>query len=385
MSLIFSATFFLLWHHRREQRYVLTLAFAYLALFVGFICQYFNQPFGVEASRAISNTAFLAGAVLMSKGCLDRYRLRTPLAVILSIAGTGLAVFAWFLLVQPDLTWRIFTINFTFGAIALIIATHLLRIPNPRPVDRLLIGIFLFWGFMFFPRPIITTWIEGPYVGYEGFYDSLYWITLTFSASLFLLVSSLTLISGIVLDMIDELQTQSNTDPLSGLLNRRGFEARAAELLGRSGATTPTALVVADLDHFKTVNDTHGHAMGDRLIALFGAQIAKGAGPLAIAGRIGGEEFAVMLPASDVGAARLFAEGLRVSFTEAVSSETGAPFISASFGVAERKPGETLSSLLLRADRALYAAKDAGRDCVRVAEAPGRAASDDRAGSAGAP
>lgn len=372
MSLVFAATFFLLWNHRREHRYILKLAIGYLALSVGFLCQYFQFPFGLIGSRIVSNVAFLAGAVLIAAGCLERYQIKPPLTVILSVAGAGLAVFMWFLFIVPDLTWRILVINFTFGAITLIIAVELRNIPNPRPIDRLLFGIFLFWGIMFFPRPLITAWIEGPYVSYEGFYDSLYWITMTFSASLFLLVSTLTLISGIALDVIEELRTLSHTDPLSGLLNRRGFEARAADLLDRSAGSAPSALVVADLDHFKSINDTLGHATGDRLIACFGAQLERAAAHGAIAGRIGGEEFAVLLPASDAAAARLFAEGVRVAFSDASGAECeGDARVSASFGVAGWSPGETLSGLMQRADRALYAAKEAGRDCVRTFEPAG--------------
>ena len=134
---------------------------------------------------------------------------------------------------------------------------------------------------------------------------------------------------------------RSETDTLSGLLNRRGFEERAdravREAVRREG---PLALVIADLDHFKSINDSYGHAAGDAVIAAF---------------------------------ARFFAEGARSAF--AALPVDGLPDdvrFTASFGVAELAPGETTRDLMRRADGALYEAKKAGRDCVRVSLAAGR-------------
>lgn len=367
MSLIFAATFFLLWNHRREHRHILMLALGYLAISVGFVCQFFGLPSGSVGLRIASNIALLAGAVLIAVGCLARYQIKPPLKVILSVAGAGLMSFAWFLFIVPDFAWRIMVMNFTFGVITLIIAAGLFRIPNPKPIDRLLIGIFLFWGSMFFLRPIATMWIEGPYVDFAGFYESLYWITQNFSASLFILVSALTLISSLALELIDELRTLSHTDPLSGLLNRRGFQARAADLLERSIATPSCALVIADLDRFKDVNDRFGHVAGDAAIVCFSERLREAVGSDHIAGRMGGEEFAILLRGADIRMARLFAEGLRTSFSalEVPGLPAGYP-LSASFGVAVLLPGEDLENLLKRADRALYRAKAEGRDRVVV-------------------
>ncbi len=367
MSLIFAATFFLLWNHRHEHRYILMLGLGYLAISVGFVCQYFSLPSGPVGLRIVSNAALLAGAVLIAVGCLARYRIKPPLKVILCVAGAGLMSFTWFLFIVPDFAWRIMVMNFTFGVITLIIAAGLLRIPNPKPIDRLLIGIFMFWGIMFFLRPIVTMWIEGPYVDIAGFYDSLYWITQNFSASLFILVSALTLTTSLALELIDELRTLSHTDPLSGLLNRRGFQARAADLLGKSITTHSCALVMADLDHFKDVNDRFGHAAGDSAIVSFSNCLRDAAGSDHIAGRMGGEEFAILLRGADIRMARLFAEGLRTSF--AALDIPGLPAeqtLTASFGVAMLQLDEDWENLLQRADRALYRAKAEGRDRVVV-------------------
>lgn len=177
---------------------------------------------------------------------------------------------------------------------------------------------------------------------------------------------ALSLFTAAALDVLKGLKAESHTDPLSGLLNRRGFEERAVAMLKRShDSGLPAALVIADLDHFKAVNDTFGHAVGDQVIAAFASRLRSMAGKGAIAGRLGGEEFAVLLPASDLAAARLFAEDVRTSFSRGGPHNLPAKLrVTASFGVAAGE--EDLSKLLRQADEALYQAKRNGRDSVRI-------------------
>ena len=158
----------------------------------------------------------------------------------------------------------------------------------------------------------------------------------------------------------------------SGLLNRGGFEARAAEVLrdtGRQGSQV--ALVISDLDHFKSINDNFGHAAGDKVIVTFASFLRSAMADHHVAGRIGGEEFAILLPGTNLVAARLFAEGARTAFSSlAVEGLPEGKRVTASFGVAEGAAGEGVAELLARADKALYTAKNSGRDCVKIAERP---------------
>jgi diguanylate cyclase (GGDEF)-like protein len=287
------------------------------------------------------------------------------------MGGAGISAFVWFLYVEPDISWRIYAINFAFGGISMVFAAELRSVPRRKLIDNFLLGIVLFWGFSFFPRPILVMWIDGPYTSYETFHDSLYWITLTFSASLFLLLFALTMITAIALDVMAELKTESQTDPLSQLLNRRGFEQRMAVRMADEALNhTPMALIVCDIDHFKSVNDRFGHAGGDRVIERFAECLRAAAEGQHLAGRIGGEEFALLLENADATTARLFAEGVRIAFSHvAVPGISEGTRLTASFGVAEVAPGETVGSLFRRGDNALYAAKNGGRNCVRIAPA----------------
>lgn len=162
--------------------------------------------------------------------------------------------------------------------------------------------------------------------------------------------------------LVAELERTSVTDALTGLLNRRGFEGRlAAELAehGRRGASL--GLLVADVDHFKATNDRLGHAGGDAVLQCVARTLADAARAGDVVARVGGEEFAVLLPDTDERSARDTAERLRAAVHRATDGTTT---VSIGAGTTDDSDG---ADLLLRTDRALYAAKDAGRDRVAAA------------------
>jgi diguanylate cyclase (GGDEF)-like protein len=156
-------------------------------------------------------------------------------------------------------------------------------------------------------------------------------------------------------------------DPLTGLPNRRAFMIDAeATIAGRSSRSEPIAVLLADLDRFKTVNDVYGHAVGDRVLKAFAASLRRCLGADDLAGRLGGEEFAILLPGKGEAAAVALAERIRVAFAGAAAEIGGhAVLATVSIGVAaSRIGGHDLDGLLGRADSALYQAKEAGRNRV---------------------
>ncbi|MBI3202135.1 MAG: GGDEF domain-containing protein [Myxococcales bacterium] len=154
------------------------------------------------------------------------------------------------------------------------------------------------------------------------------------------------------------------TDPLTRIANRRGLIAALRMSASFSDRRhVPLAVVSFDVDHFKRVNDTYGHDVGDRVLRHVARLATACCRREDLAGRAGGEEFLVVLPATDEAQAAVVAERLRARL--AATPVRGTEHrVTASFGVAERAPGEALDSLLQRADRALYAAKDGGRNRV---------------------
>jgi diguanylate cyclase (GGDEF)-like protein len=153
---------------------------------------------------------------------------------------------------------------------------------------------------------------------------------------------------------------QAVVDPLTGLLNRHAFLQRAPELLARQRFGEPISLILADLDHFKEVNDRHGHLVGDRVLQAVAECLRSSLRAFDQIYRYGGEELIVLLPASLEEAVQT-AERLRQAV--ACARPAGLP-LTVSLGVACARPGETLEGLVARADQALYAAKAAGRDRV---------------------
>jgi diguanylate cyclase (GGDEF)-like protein/PAS domain S-box-containing protein len=167
------------------------------------------------------------------------------------------------------------------------------------------------------------------------------------------------------------LREQAVRDPLTGLHNRRYFdETIAREVASSSRAGEPLALLAVDIDHFKAVNDDHGHAVGDRVLTAIAAVLGARVRASDLACRFGGEEFVVVLPGAGLPTATRRAEALRRECAAArVDSGRGAPVrVTVSIGVAAARPGEPIDETLARADQALYAAKGAGRDCVVAAE-----------------
>ena len=152
-------------------------------------------------------------------------------------------------------------------------------------------------------------------------------------------------------------------DPLTGLLNRRGYQQRLEEELGRAARYgTPLSIVLGDLDRFKVLNDRHGHRHGDEALRTFADICLRGLRSQDFVSRVGGEEFALVLPHTTESAAVLVAERLRRSVAAELRGPDGVA-VTASFGVATFPAhGVTAEILLDHADQAMYAAKSLGRD-----------------------
>jgi diguanylate cyclase (GGDEF)-like protein len=157
------------------------------------------------------------------------------------------------------------------------------------------------------------------------------------------------------------------TDDLTGLANRRAFVAVAEHAIARfDAALPPPALLIVDLDHFKRVNDVYGHRAGDQALQAAAEALARSVrGDVDFVGRLGGEEFVVLLAAADEETARRAAESARAAIAAMrVAAPNGEIAVTASIGYTPLVAGDTVSTALQRADEALYAAKRAGRNQI---------------------
>ncbi len=170
-----------------------------------------------------------------------------------------------------------------------------------------------------------------------------------------------------LLRVMAETQLQATTDSLTGLLNRRSFEHRVAALRREEPAI---AIAMADLDHFKLLNDSYGHETGDRALRVFAQVLRESLRTQDLVCRHGGEEFAIAIPGCSIEKAREIFDAVRNRLTAAMTV-AGLPKFTVSFGVVEAEPDDDLPGLISRADAALFQAKREGRDRVVVVDALG--------------
>jgi diguanylate cyclase (GGDEF)-like protein len=166
----------------------------------------------------------------------------------------------------------------------------------------------------------------------------------------------------------------ATVDALTGLLNRTYLDGRLHQEFERARrAANPLAVVMADVDDFKIINDTHGHQIGDAVLQVVGAIIRSAVRVFDVCARYGGDEFAILMPSTDHASAFACAERIRRRVSEYRSSDPLAPLVPSltmSIGVSVIEGGDTPAELIQRADRALYQAKAAGKNCVRVYRGP---------------
>jgi two-component system cell cycle response regulator len=173
-----------------------------------------------------------------------------------------------------------------------------------------------------------------------------------------------------VINLERRIMELANTDALTGLLNRRSFMERMEQEMSRAQREKrPLSFILADIDHFKTVNDTYGHQIGDLVLQRCAGKLATTARPYDFVGRYGGEEFVVCLAGADGLQAGSVAKRMRQQIEDMeimLPDDSGKVRITASFGTASYtiESGEKVDLLIKKADDALYLAKDKGRNCV---------------------
>ena len=303
--------------------------------------------------------------ILLSNAALVRAGQTVPTIPLLAISAGFLAAIIWFLYVRPSLPARLHIANLAMVAIMAFTIRGLLR-TRVSHADNFLVGVSSMCVFYFVWRSISFFLFETESLQFGTFTIDLYW---TMNLLMTLVMAVALAIGYIVVlahDLYDEIRKESHTDQLSGILNRRGFEKAALSWL-EENPEAPATLAIADIDHFKKINDTYGHAAGDRAISRFGQLLAQHAGEGYVVGRIGGEEFAVLIPRGSAQEARVYVDTIRQLLgRQPIPGMAEDVRFTVSFGLRSRSASETLSDMLRGADRALYSAKADGRDKVSV-------------------
>ncbi len=310
----------------------------------------------------------LAGLVLLHKGIADLYDRPFPTWVAIAMFLAGMAVY---MLVRdvPRSWWaRGFLYQGPYALVTLSAAVSVFQSERRTAIDRALGFVLVVSGLHFFLKAALAA-VMGAGATPSAYISTAYAVMSQSITAVLIVAVGLMLLAVLTLDIMAVERGRAERDSLSGLANRRGFEKAVKKTIARS-AERQHAVILCDLDHFKSINDTYGHHAGDMVISAFGTMIGTQAGANAIVGRIGGEEFVVFLPDTPPAIALAVAETLRVGArTMMVPGLPGGFVVTASFGVAGVPARGSLDAALRRADAALYEAKRHGRDCVQQARA----------------
>jgi diguanylate cyclase (GGDEF)-like protein len=323
------------------------------------------------ATTVMANLVTLCGLLLNHEG-LRRFAgkpwpaWRSPLWLLLPL-GAGSA---WYTVVDPSVHARILVFTGCAALGCAWIAWDLAR-STAAAGARLQPAAWVFGGFALLLALRWTfTVTEGPL---DDFMNAGRIHELMLVAYIgFILFKDLALFDATVARVVAESRRLADIDPLTGLVNRRDALTRGARLLDAARQRgRPLSALMIDVDRFKSINDRHGHAVGDAVLVRV-AEILAGALPSqGLVARVGGEEFLVLLPDTPIEAAAALAERMRHALATHPWPDPPGAAQSASFGVAATTAAATLDALILRADRALLAAKSAGRDRVVVDTADG--------------
>ncbi len=312
-----------------------------------------------------SNLMYTATSVACVIGFCLRYRPTAPVAALIIASGLGFALYLFLYFAFDGMAARTIGINVANGVILSIgvfaVARHV-----RKPIDRIAFALLSLLALQCFVRPLLLFSMGAEPTSIATYTQSTFYLTLHLVVGVIGIALAVTLLVAFAVETIEDLAHRSTTDPMTGVLNRRGFEERAATALAAADSgEAGVAVILGDIDGFKSVNDTYGHAFGDHVIAQMGGLFRNFSHGGRIAGRLGGEEFALVIPGARLEDARNTAEAMRRKFASTtIGRESAGLTFTASFGVALRAPGEPLLDALARADEALYQAKERGRNRV---------------------
>lgn len=269
-----------------------------------------------------------------------------------------------------------YIIDLTCAAMMMLVPQLFAQSAGRDMVERFLLVMIVLTAAQFFLLPVASFMFDGPMTA-QAYRESTHFFLSNWVYAFGSVLFGLAQIAGAVKDQVSALHRKTSRDDLSGLLVRGEFEAQVEAALTRANAEgINAALVIGDIDHFKQINDIWGHQAGDHAIAAFADMTTQMIRSSDIAGRVGGEEFCVLVWNANEAIAASLAERLRARTTSLELSDGALDVrLTASFGVAQQQQGEGYRALFARADAALYASKQSGRNRVHCASAIGDDAS----------
>lgn len=355
----------LCWMMLRRQVFLIWIAFGYLPTSVALLSQSMMTNAQLSTWSPLTAVLYLTGATCFAHGVGLRIGSKAQPRAVLAIAVTTIVLLLVFSRIHESLAARMVVLNIGLGLIYVLKLPSIRRSWNHMGRWERLIGLsYTFSACYSMVRGVFVAATIG-IISYEGLTQSLQWTLLLVGSLFFSLWLAFIVIVSAVNDVIEHLREERDTDPLSGLMNRRSFLRRVSSLHGAGLRQGEWFVLSCDIDHFKQVNDTLGHAAGDRVITHVANLLQSTAGPQDLVARFGGEEFILVMRRDDLNQACADAESLRRSI-EAAQIPGVSRKITASFGLCRLDRSRSIAEVLVLVDLLLYEAKAAGRNCLSV-------------------
>jgi len=366
MSAMISLTFLLAWRTLGEKPHALSWALAALAATFQWGLTPLEDSFPSYASFWLTINAFSVLVVTLGlAGHCQRSGKKTLERNLWPSAAAVYFVVVWTTISNPHVGISSAAVP-SFAAISLFLASYVVMQNSQgfRPAEIATAVITALVGCSQAAAATVT-FMQGPAANAElqALYNQIIFMTLPAGYAgmaifvLFIIAS----------DLSEDMRKLAISDQLTGLLNRRGFGEQAAQSFATSRRTgQPVSVVVTDIDRFKQINDVFGHSLGDEALSTFAGLLKLGRRDDDITARIGGEEFALILPGADLVDAMEIADGLRSLIQASPMNLDGRRLtMTASFGVATLSNKDScMADVVVRADRALYKSKREGRNRV---------------------
>ena len=365
-SATLSVIFFLAWKTLGKKAYTLTWSVAYFAAFIQWLLHLQNEWFSSHDVYWLSASAFAMVVITLNiRGHCQRTECHNLPKNLWPHAGAVYAAIVWATIIDPHRGLNMAIVPAS-ACITLLLSARM--IIKHREVSRPAEWAAAMSMVLFAVTQGVAAGMalmQGP--AGEAFYQSQYMHYSFLTLPSGYMATGMFVIFMIASDVAIEMKEVATHDQLTGVLNRRGLNERGAgvyETAMRSGR--PVSVIMTDIDRFKAINDEHGHAIGDIALVHFSKLINENRRTNDLVSRLGGEEFVLVLPGASLKSAMAVADGLRLQVEGSPMQTEGLSVpMTASFGVAALGQKDTcLTDIVVKADRALYRSKHAGRNQV---------------------
>ncbi|TVO77771.1 GGDEF domain-containing protein [Sedimenticola selenatireducens] len=368
VTLLMACAMLLLWRLNPEERSARSWAIGNAAIAIGFLCIGFRGILPLFISVPVANTSIVLGYGLLLVGVWEFLGQSKRWWIVVSATAFVFFSFLYFTYLSPDIPSRIVIVSLVIAALSGVSAQCLLkdRTPRMRKIQALTAAVFGLHALYLSLRSILT--LAGVHI--QDLFASNWVQGLAF---LDVIVSAICLTFAFTSMINRRLQFHLNHlasyDLLTEVFNRRAFEQAAVREMSRCARhKTMLSVLLLDIDHFKRINDRYGHSVGDQVLKSTATAIVGALRKEDVLGRIGGEEFCMLLPESDQESAIDISERVRMAVcTNTITHEGQTISITVSIGVATIQPDDTSwISLFQIADQALYRAKAGGRNLIAI-------------------